>query len=296
MNRPEEPAEPARLVRDDDVWEALVRWRAARRGFVLASVIDTRGFTPRKAGARMLVDEAGAIHGTIGGGAIEQEVVEAARRLLREGGCSSVVERHLTQELGMCCGGAMTVHLERIALKPPLLMFGAGHVAKPLAAIAAGCGFEVTVVDARAEWASPERFPSAAILARDPGAFARGVETRGDEFVVIATHDHAVDQEVVQHLLPRPLRFLGMIGSVAKQRKFALRLAARGFSAEQIARLKTPLGFSIGAHSPEEIAVSVVAELIAVRHGATPAPAWTPRPRERGEAATPRLQPALERR
>lgn len=276
---------PPRLGRNDDVWETLVRWRAERRDFVLATVVETRGFTPRKHGARMLI-AAGAMCGTIGGGAIEQEVLAEARRLIAERGATTTLQRHLTQELGMCCGGEMTVHLERIELAPRLVVFGAGHVSKPLAAIAAGCGFDVTVVDARPEWATPERFPTVALEVRDPDAYARALASRGDEFFVVATHDHALDQRVVQHLLARPAAFLGMIGSVAKQRKFALRLEARGFGAADIARLRTPLGLPIGGHSPEEIAVSVMAELIAVRHGATPPPSWTPRARARTRTQT----------
>lgn len=280
----EATGQPPRLTRNDDVWETLVRWRAGRRAFVLATVIETRGFTPRKNGARMLV-AASEMCGTIGGGAIELEVLAEARRLIATGG-TAVVKRHLTQELGMCCGGAMTVHLERIELAPPLVVFGAGHVAKPLAAIAAGCGFEVTVVDERTEWACAERFPTASLEVRDAEAFARGLTLGGDEFVVVATHDHALDQKIVQHLLPRRPAFLGMIGSVAKQRKFALRLRARGFGAADIARLRSPLGIPIGGHTPEEIAVSVVAELIAVRHGAPPVPGWTPREPESRDAVT----------
>ena len=275
--------EPPRLTRNDDVWGTLVRWRAERRAFVLATVIETRGFTPRKNGARMLV-AAAEMCGTIGGGAIELEVLAAARRLITAGG-TAVVSRHLTQELGMCCGGAMTVHLERIELAPRLVVFGAGHVSKPLAAIAAGCGFDVMVVDQRPDWACAERFPTASLEVRDAEAFARGLTLRGDEFVVVATHDHALDQKIVQHLLPQPSAFLGMIGSIAKQRKFALRLRARGFAAADIARLRTPLGIPIGGHSPEEIAVSVVAELIAVRHGAAPPAAWTPRERDARDPA-----------
>lgn len=147
------------------------------------------------------------------------------------------------------------------------------------------------MVDARPDWACAERFPTASLQVRDPEVFARGLELLGDEFLVVATHDHALDQKIVQHLLPRPSAFLGMIGSVAKQRKFALRLRARGFGAADIARLRTPLGFPIGGHSPEEIAVSVVAELIAVRHGATPAPGWTPREREASDSGTPGAGP-----
>ena len=176
----------------------------------------------------------------------------------------------------MCCGGEMSVFLEVVERRSRLVVFGAGHIAKPLASIAGGCGFDVTVVDARPEWASQERFPWARLEVRAPEEFAREWQVAGDEFVVIVTHDHALDQKLVQALLPRPVRFLGMIGSVPKQRKFALRLKARGFSDEQIARLRTPLGLEIGARTPEEIAVSVVAELIAVRQGRPVEPGWTP--------------------
>jgi xanthine dehydrogenase accessory factor len=262
-------------TRDDEVWEALARWRARRRRFVLATVIGTRGFTPRKAGARMLIAADGETCGTVGGGAIEHAVIEAARELLPRGGTARI-ERHLTQELGMCCGGAMSVFLEVLAPAPELVVFGAGYIAKPLAAIAAGCGFDVTVVDGRPEWATGERFPTARLRVEEPESVARSLETRGDEYAVVVTHDHAVDQRVVQHLLRKPLRFVGMIGSVSKQRKFALRLRARGFADAEIARLRTPLGLAIGAATPEEIAVSVVGELVAVRRGAPIAPGWIP--------------------
>jgi len=261
-----------------DVWEVLARWRASGKRFVLATVVATRGFTPQKGGAHLLIAESGETWGTIGGGAIEREVLERARVLLSRGGAERL-DRHLTQELGMCCGGAMSVFLEVVERRPSLVIFGAGHIAKPLASIAAGCGFDVTVVDGRSEWASQERFPWARLELRAPEDFARDWHGAGDEFVVIVTHDHALDQKLVQALLERPLGFLGMIGSIPKQRKFALRLKARGFSDEQIARLRTPLGLDIGARTPEEIAVSVVAELVAVRRGRPVEPGWTPRAR-----------------
>ncbi len=248
------------------VWEVVHEWHRARRRFVLATVIETRGFTPRKGGARMLIASDGETWGTIGGGAIEREVLDRARVLLA-GETSTLVKRHLTQELGMCCGGEMSVFLEVIAPAPVLVVFGAGYIARPLAAMAAECGFEVTVVDERSEWASEARFPSARLARVAPEDYARAWDARGDEYAVIVTHDHGLDQRLVQVLLERPLRFLGMIGSIPKQRKFALRLKARGFTAEQIARLYTPLGLDIGADTPEEIAVSVVAQLVAVRRG-----------------------------
>jgi xanthine dehydrogenase accessory factor len=277
-------------TRDADVWSALGRWRAERRTFVLATVVESRGFTPRKPGARILVAADGATVGTIGGGAIEHEVLERAGALMRtETGAraSTSVHRHLTQELGMCCGGEMTVFLERIEPDPRLWVFGAGYIAKPLAAIAAGCGFEVAVVDARSEWATAERFPTSTVLSREPEDVARSLASTESDFAVVVTHDHALDQLLVQALLRRPLRFVGMIGSIPKQRKFALRLRSRGFSDAEIARLHTPLGLAIGAATPEEIAVSVVAQLVAVRRGAQVEAGWTPPARTTTAAPTP---------
>jgi xanthine dehydrogenase accessory factor len=265
--------------RPQDVWEALVAWRAEGRCFALLSVVRTRGFTPQKAGAHMLVDDAGRTCGTVGGGAIEREALEAARTLLAAGEGATLVERHLTQELGMCCGGEMAILVEVVETAPRLFVLGAGYIAKPLAAFATSAGFRVGVVDARAEWATAERFPGVVVHERSPEDFVRTLDTTARDFAVIVTHDHALDQRLVELLLRRPLAFLGMIGSVPKQRKFALRLKARGFTDEEIARLRTPLGLPIGARTPEEIAISVTAELVAARRGVARAAVWLPQDR-----------------
>lgn len=276
---------------DRDVWETLAAWRGEGRRFALLSVVETRGFTPRKAGAHMLLDESGATAGTVGGGAIEAEALKlAAARLAGEAG-GMVLQRHLTRDLGMCCGGEMTVSVEVIEGRPRLFVFGGGYLARPIAALAEGCGFAVTVVDARPGWLTRERFPRATRDLRDPEDAARALASTAGDFAIVVTHDHALDQRLVQHLLRRPLRFLGMIGSLPKQRKFALRLRARGFTDDEIARLRTPLGLAIGAQTPEEIAVSVLAELVAVRRGATPARGWVPLA---AEPAGPAEAPALE--
>lgn len=268
-------ADPEATPAPDEVWEQLPRWREAGRRFVLATVVETRGFTPRRPGARMLIAEDGAIAGTIGGGAIEHLVRDEAAKLLARGG-TALVRRHLTQELGMCCGGAMAVFLEAVEPAPRLLLLGAGYIAQPLAQLARTCGFEVTVMDGRAEWGSADRFPGCRVIEQDPEDALRAFATTPRDCVVICTHDHALDQRLVELLLPRPLRFIGMIGSRAKQRKFALRLRARGFADAEIARVHTPLGVAIGAETPEEIAVSAMAVLVAVRRGAPVTAPWTP--------------------
>ena len=165
---------------------------------------------------------------------------------------------------------------------------------RPRASLAAATGFGVTVVDARAEWLTAERFPAAARELRDPEAAARELKLDASDSVVVTTHDHALDQRVVQELLRRPLRFAGLIGSFAKQRKFALRLRARGFDDDAIARVRTPVGLAIGAQTPEEIAVSIVAELVAVRRGATPERGWVPPARVRSHAEGAKSRPLEE--
>ncbi len=264
-----------------DVWAVLAAWRAAGRRFVLLTVVEARGFTPQKSGVHMLVAAEGETAGTIGGGAIEHACMREAAALLASGEATRTVRKQLTTELGMCCGGEMVVHLEVLEAQPRLIVFGAGHVARPLAALAAGTGFGVQVVDARPEWLSSERFPYATRVLREPDAWVREQvpgwdATAADVYAVVTTHDHALDQRVVQELLRVPLRYTGLIGSLAKQRKFALRLRARGFDDAQLARLHSPVGLPIGARTPEEIAVSIVAELVAVRRGADPAQGWVP--------------------
>ncbi len=126
-----------------EVWETLIHWRDNGRCFALLTVVDSRGFTPQKPSAHMLVARDGETFGTIGGGAIEHEVIREARGLLERGGRSILIRRHLTQELGMCCGGEMSVFIEVVGVAPRLFLLGGGYIAKPLAALAAGCGGSV---------------------------------------------------------------------------------------------------------------------------------------------------------
>lgn len=279
-------------AREADVWAALARWRADGRRMALLTVVESRGFTPQKAGAHMLLAADGETVGTIGGGAIEHEALREARALLGSGGGAVTLKRHLTQQLGMCCGGEMVVYVEVLEALPRLFVLGAGYLARPIAALAAGCAFAVTVVDARPEWATPARFPAASVRCEAPEDFVRTLETTDADYAIVVTHDHALDQVLVQRLLRKPLRFVGMIGSIPKQRKFALRLRARGLTDEQIARLRTPLGLSIGARTPEEIGVSVLAELIAVRRGGRPERGWVPRVSSVAAATAPEKRDA----
>ena len=296
-SRPRDPEHPGResgafvtlrSAAEPDVWDTLARWHGEGRRIALLTVTETNGMTPRKQGARMLLAEDGETSGTVGGGALEQAALEGAREMFATGEMQRTLHWHLTQELGMCCGGEMTIRIERVEAAPALVVFGAGYIGRSLALLALGCGFRVTVVDDRLDWADPARLPGVRVVCRDVEEFVRATPPGPRDYAVVVTHEHALDQRLIEHLLHAPPRFLGMIGSLAKQRKFALRLRAKGFDDEAIARLRSPLGLAIGASTPEEIAVSVMAELVAARRGVEVGPAGAPPLRHEGSRRAPR--------
>lgn len=254
-----------------DLYAELAQLTAEGRAFVLATVIQSAGSTPQKPGTKMIVLPDGSLRGTVGGGAIEQQVVDASLALLGSNEMSRVLQTHLTHELGMCCGGKMSVFLEKHAAAARLFVFGAGHVGRELALLAHAVGFRVTVVDERPKWAARERFADGIELCvRDPATVARELDGSPDTYFCITTHDHPLDQAVLEALLPRPAAYLGVIGSVRKAERFKLRLQAAGFDETALSRVRSPMGVPIHALTPQEIAVSIVAELIAVRRAGHP--------------------------
>lgn len=247
---------------------AAARWSAGGYAFVLAVVTDTGGSTPRLAGTFMFIS-AESTSGTVGGGAFEHRVIETARSLLRPGApATAVVDVHLVRDLGMCCGGRMTAFLTRTEARPTLWIFGAGHIGTALAAQARLADIGVRVVDDRAEWARPERFDAdVQVVDADPeDLLDRDGEgpSRGD-WAVVTTHSHPLDEALVRRLATRDLGYLGLIGSRAKWARFRARLLDRGVPAEALERVRCPVGLDLGASTPAEIAVSIVAELITVR-------------------------------
>ena len=249
-----------------DLYSQIAQLTLEGRPFVLATVIDSSGSTPQKPGSKMVVISDGTILGTVGGGAIEMQIVEAAKELFKASDTTRVIETHLTHDLGMCCGGRMKVFLEKHGSATRLWIYGAGHVAKELAALAKQVGFWVGVVDERKEWATRERFPEVdELVLKHPADHARQ-ESGGPEcFYCITTHDHPLDQAVVEALLPKPSAYLGLIGSRRKAERFKMRLLAAGVNEKDLARLRSPMGLPIHALTPAEIAVSIVGELIALR-------------------------------
>lgn len=235
----------------------------------LVTVVATSGSTPRKAGASMVViadgSEHGTIEGTVGGGAVEHQLRAVALEVIATTR-PRTVDVALTKELGMCCGGSMTFFVEALRMRPPLVLFGAGHVAQALCRVATTAGFDVTVADPRDELLVAERFPDAVALIDD---YEREDLARlpfgPDAFVVVATHDHQVDQQLVERVLPLPSRWCALVGSRRKAMLTRERCLNKGLDVALVERLRCPAGLDIGAETPAEIAVSLVAEMVQVR-------------------------------
>jgi FAD-dependent urate hydroxylase len=247
------------------VVEAVLQVLASGQRGALATVVRTSGSTPQGAGARLLLLPNGELIRTVGGGAIEHAVAEALRRTLRTGR-TELMTRELGHDLGMCCGGRMELFLEPIEAAPRLTLFGAGHIAKPTAALARSVGFDVHVVDEREELATAERFPDCELSVLDGPSLLRRTPLGARDFVLIVTHDHQVDEEVLALVLREPTAYVGLVGSKRKVFRLVQRLQARHGELD-LSRLYAPVGLDLGAASPEEIAVSIVAELVAIRHG-----------------------------
>lgn len=234
----------------------------AERGVrsVMATVIERHGSAPGTPGQKLLLAEDGTCIGTVGGGAVEREVLEALVKMLEAGSAPEARGFKLGPELGMCCGGQMKVMFEPIEALVPCLVVGAGHVATAVAPLLAKVGYAVTVVDSRDRWGEEGRIPGVRTVVGDYDDLA-DVDVRG-AFLVM-THDHALDQQAIEWALRKGFAYVGGVGSRAKAERTRQRLAAKGFSEADRARVRMPIGINIGARLPEEIAISIAAEMVA---------------------------------
>lgn len=245
-----------------DLYREIVRLTEAGEPGVVVTVTSVDGHTPQVVGAKMLVRPDGSIVGTIGGGRVEHEAIACALEAM-ETQKARVVTYRLKAELGMCCGGQMELFIEPLQIPQRLVLFGAGHVACALARAAAPCAFEVIVIDERPDWNTPERFPSARQhLLEAHGDVIVALDLKPRDYVVIATHNHDFDREILCATLKTRAGYIGMIGSTRKVDKTMKQLRLEGLDEETLARAHAPIGLDILAETPEEIAVSIAGELI----------------------------------
>jgi xanthine dehydrogenase accessory factor len=257
-----------------DIYEQIVELRRQGRRGAVATITTARGSIPSFQTAKMLVRDDGSIAGTIGGGCVEAEVWQAAREVMEEEKPRTLtfnLNNNPKYDTGLVCGGTLEVFIEPVLPPALLYIFGAGHVAYNLYQVARIAGFDVTVVDDRESYANRERFPDAReVIAEDFDRVAERMRVPESAYIVIVTRGHRDDMRVLRWAVDLNARYLGMIGSRRKTIAIYKELEQQGIPSEKFANVHAPVGLEIGAVTPEEIAVAIVAEMIAVRRRATP--------------------------
>jgi len=236
----------------------------------VATVIEAQGSTPRKAGAKMLVYADGRTVGSVGGGALEARVIEEARAALADGQSRELHYRpdDRAGDSQDVCGGDMRFFVEVLLAGPTLLIIGAGHVGQALAEQGAFLGYHITVLDERAELVTAERFPQAhRLLSGSLDGQWMAVPLTDRTYAVLVTPHHAPDERALAVLAEHPVAYVGLLGSRRRTQSTFERARALGVPDEFLARVHTPIGLDIGAETPREIAVSILAEIIAVQRG-----------------------------
>jgi xanthine dehydrogenase accessory factor len=255
-----------------DIYEEILRLRNLGQKCALATIVDVRGSIPSYESAKLLVREDGSMTGTIGGGCVEAEVWNAAREVIE-----TEKPKHLTFNLGqdaaydngLICGGQLDVFVEPVLPQPRAFIFGAGHISKSLSKVATLAGFATVVVDDRETFANRERFPEAAeVHAGEYEEVFAKLPVNENSYIIIVTRGHRDDMRVLKLAIGTSARYIAMIGSKRKVINVIRELEREGAPRAAFERIFAPMGFNIGAVSPEEIAISVAAEMIAVRRNA----------------------------
>lgn len=260
-----------------EIYEEIVKLQRAGHKGAVATIVNVRGSVPSFKSAKMLIRDDGSIAGTIGGGCVEAEVWQAAREVIASEKPQSLsfdLNQDPKYDTGLVCGGTLEIFVEPVLPSPLLYIFGAGHVSLELYKVASVAGFEVIVMDDRDTYANAERFPAAreVIAEAFDSALAR-ITPNESSYIVIATRGHRDDMRVLRWAVQTPARYIGMIGSKRKVITVYRELVREGLTPELFDRVHAPVGLDIGAITPEEIAVSIVAELVGVRrHAERPLP------------------------
>jgi len=251
----------------EQVYQAALE--AIRQGepAALATILEAKGSTPRAAG-KMLIYADGRTVGTVGGGGVEARVVEEAQAAIAEGKSRELEYRLVDEERGDpgICGGDMRIFVEVLAPRPTLLIVGGGHIGQAMAELAAFLGYRVAVADERPEMVTEERFPQAEVrMAGDPVQQVKGFPLTAHTYVVMVTPHHTLDEKVLAVLADRSVPYVGLIGSRRRTAHTFERAREAGISDDFLERVHTPIGLDIGAETPREIAVSILAEIIGVQ-------------------------------
>ncbi len=255
-----------------DIYSEIAKLRKEGRKAALATIIQVQGSIPSYESSKILIRDDGSIVGTVGGGCVEAEVWSVAQDVMREEKPRRLhfnLNAQPEYDNGLVCGGSLDIFVEPILATPTLYLFGGGHVSLSISQIAHVAGFDTVIADDREAFANKERFPDA--LETHSGEWSAifpRLKPNEFSYLVIATRGHKGDLECLRWAVSTPAKYVGMVGSRRKLVEFYKALESQGVTPAQLERVHSPVGLDIGALTPEEIAVSVVAEMIAVRRGA----------------------------
>lgn len=249
-----------------EIYEEIVRLKKEGRSSALATIVQCVGSSPQKEGAKMLVRDDGSVVGTMGGGCLEAEIIQASVMTIRDGSPRTLPIELTERHGGLVCGGKVLVYIEPILREPRLIILGAGHVGKALAWAAKFAGFKTTVVDDREEFANKENIPEAdeTVVYDLADVFSKVLVDSGS-YIVIATRGHTHDLNALKAAMKTRAAYIGLLGSKRKRALLFKILGEEGFSKEDVGRVITPVGLPIGSVTPEEIAISIMAQIIQKR-------------------------------
>jgi len=255
-----------------EIYEEALRLKRLGRTSAIATIVECRGSSPQKQGAKMLVRDDGTIMGTLGGGCMEADVVQASIMTMKDQEPRTLPFSLTEREGGLVCGGSVLIFIEPVVPEPHLVIIGAGHVGKALAKLARSTGFRVSVMDDRSEFANRDQVPDAhEVVLGDFTRACEGIDVGAGTYIVVATRGHNHDLDAVQSALRTSAGYIGLLGSRRKKALLRNALKDRGFTEQEIDRVIIPVGIEIGSVSPGEIAVSIMAQIIQKRraHAAT---------------------------
>lgn len=275
-----------------NIFEEIGKLTREGRSGALATIVNVRGSIPSVMASKMLVRDDGSIVGTVGGGCVESDVRKGAMIVMSDGKPRNFnfnLDQQPDEDNGVVCGGSLQVFVEPILPAPRLYIFGAGHVGAALYKVAGLAGFEIILTDDREQYANRERFPDAhQIHAGDMDEIMANLAPGDSSYIVIVTRGHRHDLRVLRWAIETPAHYIGMIGSSRKVLALYQQLEAEGVAPDRLRRVFAPIGLDIQAATPEEIAISIAAELIAIRRRCDlELPHSRNRIREEAESKTP---------
>ncbi|MDD3656986.1 MAG: XdhC/CoxI family protein [Atribacterota bacterium] len=254
------------------ILEEVIKGVRNKESIALVIIVDVSGSSPGKLGSKMVVNKDGLIAGTIGGGSVEAKVIEEAKLALKAEKAKFLTYQLTKEEASledwMICGGSLKLFIDVFTPQEEMVIFGAGHIAMVLSKFAKMIGFRVTIIDERKEFANKERFPEAdQIIISGPSQALKEIKSFNSVYVVILTRGHLKDEEALLSVINYQPKYIGMIGSKQKNTIIFQHLKEKGVNQEKIDKVFAPIGLRIGAQTPEEIAISIIAEVIKVKRG-----------------------------